>query len=167
LPFATFADQLVNHKLTRVPGTAIFMYSSSTSTPPALLHNLKHNRVVHERVVILSVETADTPHVPADQRIEVHELGNGMYRAVLHYGFMEDPDVPRDLRLARRYGLVLKPFELSYFLGRERVIATKRKGMAIWRERLFGLMTRNSRSATDFFRLPPNQVVELGSQVEM
>lgn len=167
LPFATFADQLVNHKLTRVPGTAIFMYSSSTATPPALLHNLKHNKIVHERVVILSVETADAPHVPTDQRIEVHELGNGMYRAVLHYGFMEDPNVPRDLRLARRYGLVLKPFELSYFLGRERVIATKRKGMALWRERLFSLMTRNSRSATDFFRLPPNQVVELGSQVEM
>lgn len=167
LPFATFADQIVTHKLKRVPGTAVFMYSSSTATPPALLHNLKHNKIVHERVVLLSVETADIPHVPADKRIDVHDLGHGLYRVILHYGFMEDPDVPRDLRLAASHGLVLKPFELSYFLGRERVIATKRKGMAIWRERLFALMSRNSRSATDFFRLPPNQVVELGSQVEI
>lgn len=167
IPFEAFAERLASEEIQRVPGTAVFMYSNPLATPPALLHNLKHNKVLHERIVLLSVESKEVPHLTADERIEVQDLGNGLSRVVLRYGFMEDPDVPRDLGLAARHGLVLEPMRTSYFLGRERVIASRGGGMAVWRERLFGAMTRNARNATDFFRLPPNQVVELGSQVEM
>lgn len=165
--FDAFAEQLEREKFLRVPGTAVFMYSDPAATPPALLHNLKHNKVLHERVLLLSVESLDTPHVPESERIDVQALGHGLYRIVLRYGFMEDPDVPRDLTLTAKFGLEVNPRQVSYFLGRERVIASKRPGMAIWREKLFGVMNRNARNATDFFRLPPNQVVEVGAQVEM
>ena len=167
LPFEGFAERLASEKIHRVPGTAVFMYSNPHATPPALLHNLKHNKVLHERIILLAVEAQDIPHVPSRDRIELEELGNGLFRVLLRYGFMEDPSVPRDLALIRRYGHEFKPMAVSYFLGRERVIATKRPGMARWREQLFGIMTRNARNATDFFRLPPNQVVELGAQVEL
>jgi KUP system potassium uptake protein len=167
MPFTTFAERLGTNKVIHVPGTAVFMYSDPTSTPPALLHNLKHNKVLHERVVLLSVETMEIPRVPNKERLEVHKLENGFYRVVLHYGFMEDPNVPRDLTRARKQGLELKSSEVTYFLGRERLFASKKPGMAIWRENLFAAMSRNARAATDFFRLPPDRVVELGSQVEL
>ncbi|MCE7984105.1 MAG: potassium transporter Kup [Caldilinea sp. CFX5] len=167
MPFTTFAERLGADKVIHVPGTAVFMYSDPTSTPPALVHNLKHNKVLHEQVVLLSVETMEIPRVPNKERIEVNKLENGFYRVVLHYGFMEDPNVPRDLVRARKQGLEFKSSEVTYFLGRERLIASKKPGMAIWRENLFAAMSRNARAATDFFRLPPDRVVELGSQVEI
>lgn len=165
--FTSFTERLRTDKFAHVPGTAVFMYSDPESTPPALLHNMKHNKVLHEQVVLLSVNTEEIPRVPTKERIEVHKLENGFYRVILHYGFMEDPNVPRDLARARKLGLEYKPSETTYFLGREHLFASKKPGMAIWRENLFAAMSRNARTATDFFRLPPDRVVELGSQVEM
>lgn len=167
VPFHTLAERLGADHYQHVPGTAIFMYSDPNLTPPALLHNLKHNKVLHEQVVLLSVETAEVPRVPREERIEVHKLENGFYRVILRYGFMEDPNVPRELARARRYGLTFKSTEVTYFLGRERVWVSKEPGMAIWRERLFAFMSRNARNATDFFRLPADRVVEVGAQVEL
>ena len=165
--FASFVEHVPASLVTRVPGTAIFMYSDPETTSPALLRNLEHNKVLHQQVVVLSVVTVEIPHVPREERLEVEKVGDGFYRVILRYGFMESPNVPRDLTLCRKQGLKLSPREVTYFLGRERVFATKRPGMAIWREQLFALMSRNSRSATDFFRLPPDRVVELGSHVEI
>ena len=165
--FTKFVEKMRTERVTHVPGTAVFMYSDPQATPPALLHNLKHNKVLHEKVILLSVVTEEIPHMASDERIEVEQLENGFARVTLHYGFMEMPNVPRDLALARQAGLSIKMKEVSYFLGREAIFATKQPGMALWREKLFALMIRNARPATDFFRLPPGRVVELGSQIEL
>lgn len=149
----------------RVPGTAVFMYSNAEATPPALLHNVKHNKVLHERIVFLSVVTEETPHVAADKRATIEDLGAGFIRVRLGYGFMDEPNVPEALNTL--HGLTFKPLETSYFLGRETLIPSRRPGMAIWREHLFAIMHRNARPATSFFRLPPNRVVELGAQIEL
>ncbi|HET8655629.1 MAG TPA: potassium transporter Kup [Longimicrobiaceae bacterium] len=168
LPFDVFAAQMKAHPPTRVSGTAVFMYGNPETTPPALLHNLKHNKVLHERVILLMVRTEDVPHVPAGERVRVQEIGNGFYRVLVCYGFMEDPDVPAAMRLAKSQGLTIRPMETTYFLGRENLIATRRRrGMAVWREKLFSTMSRNARGAASFFRLPPNRVVELGAQIEL
>lgn len=151
----------------RVPGTAIFMYGQAAGTPPALLLNLRHNKVLHERVVLLTVITAEIPHVSLDERLALEQLGEVFYRIVIHYGFMDDPDVPKALEQTKRYGLELPPAEVTYFLGRESLFPTSRPGMAIWREKLFVFMARNARPATDFFCLPPARVIELGTQVEL
>jgi KUP system potassium uptake protein len=143
------------------------MYRNSEGTPAALLHNLKHNKVLHERVVFLTVTTEETPYVPLEDRYELTELGAGIYRMRVHYGFMQDPNVPDVLSLIDHPDLNFDPAQTTYFLGRETLIATDRPGMAIWRERLFAMMSRNSRPATHFFGLPPNRVVELGAQVEL
>ena len=166
-PFREFGVQLMAEKPIRVPGTAVYMYSNPTGTPPALLNNLTHNKVVHEQVIFLSVQTEEIPRVPLAQRIEVQPLKNGFARVILHYGFRQNPNVPRDLTLVRDHGLDVDLATVSYFLGRERLLATEAPGMAIWREKLFALMSRNSRNATDFFGLPPDRVVELGSQIEL
>jgi KUP system potassium uptake protein len=150
-----------------VPGTAVFMSSDPQRIPPALLHNLEHNKVLHETVILLSVIVEDIPRVPPTERIEVTNLGEPFYRINLYYGFMDQINIPRALTLARMGGLVIDPEEITYFLGREHILATKREGMALWREHLFALLSSNSRPATDFFRLPPNQVVELGAQIEL
>ena len=165
--FADFIQRLHTETVVHVPGTAIFMYSSPQGTPPALIQNLRHNKVLHERVILLTVKTDTIPHTPPEQRIEVQDLEKNFYRVVLHYGFMETPNVSQDLKLAEQYGLTIKPTETSFFLGRERLRATEREGMAIWREKLFILMSRNARNATDFFELPPGRVVELGVQVDL
>jgi KUP system potassium uptake protein len=143
------------------------MYSDPECTPPALLHNIEHNKVLHDRTILLSIKTNEVPYVPIQKRVEVQHLENDFYRVILCYGFMEDPDVPRDLALAKQAGLAIELDQVSYFLGRERLLPTRRPGMAIWREQLFVLMSRNARDAADFFRLPPDQVVELGVRVEM
>jgi KUP system potassium uptake protein len=151
----------------RVPGTAVFL-ASTDDIPPALLHNLKHNKVLHERVVVLTVEVEQVPHVPPEQRSEVTVLGDGFYRIVFRYGFMDEVDVPAALRaLDGAAGAPFKPMETSYFLARQTLIASERPGMAIWREKLFAWMVRNAESAMEFFKLPTNRVVELGSQVEI
>jgi KUP system potassium uptake protein len=167
VPFTDFAKQIHTQDFARVPGTAIYMYGNPRGTPPALLHNLLHNKVLHEKVVLLSVTTEEVLYVDRKQRVEVHKGVNGFYRVRLHYGFMENPNVPRDLALTQQHGLTLNPAEVSYFLGRERLIPSDHPGMALWREHLFGAMSSNARNATDFFQLPTDRVVELGSQVEL
>jgi KUP system potassium uptake protein len=151
----------------RVHGTAVFMTAQPQGTPPALVHNLRHNKVLHEHVVILTVRTAPRPYVPPDEQITVEALGRGMYDVRLLYGFMQDPDVPEALMRAIKLGLELDPGDVTFFLGRETILVTGRRGMAIWRERIFVLMARNAVRATAFFKLPPERVVELGVQVEM
>ncbi len=151
----------------RVAGTAIYMTGDPETTPPAFVHNLRHNKVLHERVVFLSVRTEDVPRVPSDERREVLDLGRGFYQMIIRYGFMQTPRVPREIAVAEAGGRTFEPEETSYFLGRETLFATKRPGMALWRERLFVLMSRNARSATSFFEIPPERVVELGIQVEL
>jgi KUP system potassium uptake protein len=167
LPREAFLESLMLHPPHRVPGTSVFMFGSAMGTPPALLHNLKHNRVLHERVVFLSIRTEEVPAVDPAERARVTDLGHGLWQVTLRYGFMEDADVPAALQALGHDTLRLAPMETTYFLGRETLIATRRRGMALWRERLFALMSRNARPATAFFRLPPNRVVELGAQVEL
>jgi KUP system potassium uptake protein len=166
-PFAQFVARLRPESLARVPGTAVFMSRYVEAMPPALLHNLKHNKVLHRQIVLLNVVTEEIPQVPREERVELIDLGKGFYQAIAHFGFMETPGVPEMLDSLRAKGLDLNPARISFFLGRETLIATKRPGMAIWREKLFSVMARNSLRPTDFFHIPANRVVELGLQVEL
>jgi KUP system potassium uptake protein len=167
LPIELFLDDVRRSPPHRVLGTAVFMYGSRQGTPPALLHSIKHYQVLHQTVVFLSVETQEVPHVPPEERVEVAELGHGFWRIVLSYGFMEDPNVPMALATVKVPGLELRPARTSFFLGRETLIPTKNTGIAFWREQLFTVMSRNARTATSFFGLPPNRVVELGAQIQL
>ncbi len=151
----------------RVTGTAIFMTGSGAGAPPTLLHNLQHNKVLHASNVLLTVITEEVPMVPPDRRVAVETLGAGFFRVTLRYGFMETPDVPAALTLARAQGLPIDKDDITYFLGRETLLSTKAPGMARWRERLFAVMSRNAMRATAFFNIPPERVVELGMQVEL
>jgi len=161
-----FLSQLTGGRILRVRGTAVFMTRQQEGIPTALLHNIKHNKVVHERVVLLSVVSEETSHLAENERVEWVDLGHGVYRLILRFGFMEDPDLPDVLdRLAGPVSF--NTMTTSYFLGRETLIPTKHPGMAIWREHLFAAMTRNATSASSFFALPANQVIELGAQVRM
>ena len=167
LPIEIFAKSAKNSAL-RVPGTAIFMASSQAGVPSALLHNIKHNKVLHERVVILTVDIQDEPYVDPDKRCEYIDMGDGFYRAVLRYGFMEETDVPEGLKGMGIYcGGQFDMMHTSFFLSRQTLLASDKPGMPIWREKIFAWMLRNSASAMDFFKLPTNRVVELGSQVEI
>ena len=167
MPVSVFVKSAAN-SATRVAGTAVFMTSAADGVPHALLHNLKHNKVLHERVVLLTVTIEDYPYVDGDRRVELQDLGQGFFRLVLHYGFMEDVDVPTALQLVdHRCGAQFKMMDTSFFLARQTLLASERPGMAIWREKLFAWMLRNAESAMEFFRLPTNRVVELGSQVEI
>jgi len=151
----------------RVTGTAIYMTGSGDTVPHALLHNLKHNKVLHERNVLLTVISQDVPIIPLSQRVEVEELKDGFWRLRIRYGFMELTDVPAALALAEAAGLRIDLFDTSFFLSRQTIIPTRRPGMALWREALFAWMSRNAATAMDFFRLPPDRVVELGTQIEI
>jgi KUP system potassium uptake protein len=152
----------------RVSGTAIFMASSHSGVPAALLHNIKHNKVLHERVVILTVVIQDVPYVDPTDRYAIKDLGQGFYKMVLRYGFLEETDVPAALKAANMCGEPFDMMKTSFFLSRQTLIASsKTPGMAIWREKLFSWMLRNAVSAMEFFRLPSNRVVELGSQIEI
>lgn len=166
LPIEIFAKSAKNSAL-RVPGTAIFMASSTAGVPSALLHNIKHNKVLHERVVILTVQIAEVPYVDPNERCEMHDLGDGFYRAVLHYGFMEETDVPDGLKKMERCGGEFDMMSTSFFLSRQTLLPSKNPAMPIWREKIFAWMLRNAATAMDFFKLPTNRVVELGSQVEI
>jgi KUP system potassium uptake protein len=166
-PMDLFMKDVEQSHPTRVPGTAVFMYGNPAGTPPALLHSLKHYRVLHERVVLLTVETVEVPHVSAAERVEVEAMGCGFSRAVLRYGFMQEPLVAEDLGAIIVEGAPLDPMKVSFFLGRETLIPSRRPGMALWRERIFAMMSRNARTATSFYGLPPNRVVELGAQIEL
>ncbi len=151
----------------RVPGTAVFMTTAPNGVPHALLHNLKHNKVLHERVLLLTVRIEDVPFVEEDGGFELTDLGSGFYRLILRFGFMQESDVPAALARVRQCGPAFKMMDTSFFLARQTLLASARPGMAIWRERLFAWMLRNAESAMEFFKLPPNRVVELGSQVEI
>ncbi|HEX8301430.1 MAG TPA: potassium transporter Kup [Sphingomonas sp.] len=152
----------------RVRGTAVFLSASPEGCPSALLHNLKHNQVLHDRVLILTVKVEEVPFSEAGKRLEVHYAGEGFYRIILHYGFMEDIDIPRDLARVDSIGEPFNMMSTSFFLGRQKLIASaERPGMAMWRERLFAWMMKSSESAMEFFKLPTNRVVELGSQLEI
>ena len=166
-PIVEFVERLPFEKLARVPGVAVFMYSDPSGTPPALVQNLRHNKVIHEEVILLSLATEEIPHVPRNERLQVADLGNGFHRMILHYGFMETPNVPRDIGLAEEHGLKLDMSAVSYFMGSERIIPSGKPGMALWREKLFVIMSRNATNAANFFGLPVDRIVELGTQVEI
>ncbi|MEO0501243.1 MAG: potassium transporter Kup [Pseudomonadota bacterium] len=153
---------------TRVPGTAIYMASAASGVPHALLHNMKHNKVIHDRVVILTVAIQEIPYVPVEERCRVIDLGEGFFRIVLKYGFLQETDIPRALvEIEQVCGPKFEMMTTSFFLSRQTLIAAERPGMPLWREKLFAWMLRNSATAMEFFRLPTNRVVELGSQVEI
>jgi KUP system potassium uptake protein len=151
----------------RVPGTAVFMHSGVDGTPPALVHNLAHNKVLHEKVVFLTVVTEDVPHVPREERVTVKHMGKGFHAVVARYGFMEDPNISEILEACGTKSLSIAVAGATFFLGRETLVATDRPGMALWREKLFSFMSRNALRATAYFRIPPEQVFEVGAQVEL
>jgi len=167
IPLQSFFSRLASSKTLRVPGTAIFMTANASVVPYALLHNLKHNKVLHDRVVLMTVLTENVPYVAERDRITVQPLDNNFFRVILRYGFAEDPNIPASLQRMKDLGLVFSMMETSFFLSRETLIATIRPGMALWREKLFVSMAKNAINATDFFRIPANRVVELGTQVEL
>jgi len=162
-----FLKSIARHLPPRVSGTAVFMDRTIDEIPLPLLHNLKHNKVLHEKVVLLTIVTEEVPYVSDEEQAEVRELGAGLYRLVARYGFMETPEVPALLTNVEIPGVSFDPASTTFFLGRETLLATSRPGMAIWRERLFSWMVRNAEGAALYFRLPPNRVVELGAQIEL
>jgi KUP system potassium uptake protein len=167
LPLDVFIQSIAVSPPTRVEGTAIFMTSTSDRVPHALLHNLKHNKVLHERVVFLTVVIRDIPYVNGTERIEIKSLGCDFYQFLAYYGFKEDPDVPALLEDSGRRGFAFEMMETSFFVSRETLIPTIGPGMAMWRERLFASMSKNAVKASEFFQIPTNRVVELGTQVEL
>ena len=166
MPIKVFIGSAAN-SATRVGGTAVFMTSTPDGVPHALLHNLKHNRVLHERVILLTVKVTDMPYFPEIDRFMHQDLGEGFHRVILRYGFMESPDIPAALKSFHECGGDFRMMDTSFFLSRQTLLASERPGMAIWREKLFAWMLRNAESAMEFFRLPTNRVVELGSQIEI
>ena len=178
LPIEMFIADVANRKPARVPGTAVFMTSDPAGAPPVLLHHLKHNKVLHERVLLMSVQAEEVPQVPEEERLEVRELGQGFWTVVASYGFMQTPDMPEILESLKARGLSLPIMDTSFYLGRETLLATRgrpktgaatdllSRRMPYWRKKLFVVMTNNARSATAFFGLPPNRVVELGAQIQ-
>jgi KUP system potassium uptake protein len=167
IPLNLFLEDVQRTAPLRVPGTAVFMSSNAESTPRALLHNLKHNRVLHQSVIFLTIQVEDVPHIEPAHRNTLEKLREGFHRVIARYGFMEDPNVPEILEHCRPLGLKFDWMNTTFFLSRETIIATKQPGMAMWRERLFAFLSRNAQRPTDFFRIPANRVVELGMQVEM
>ena len=162
-----FLQQVADEELVRVPGTAVFLFKGSGAAPPALLTNVRHNHVMHERVVLLSILTDDVPVTAREDRYEVEDFGQNVFQVTLHYGFMEEPDVEASLLEVDDARLPMAVESLTYFLGRETVIASSIPGMANWRERMFAFQLRSAASAARFFRLPTDRVVEVGSQVEI
>jgi KUP system potassium uptake protein len=167
LPIERFIGSIAEHPQQRVPGTAVYLFSEPGETPPALLANLRHNEVIHETVLLVSVQTMDVPRVPRPRRVTLHELGEGFHELILHFGFMDEPDVPRALSelVVGDFGVDLT--ETTYVLGKETVLpAVRGGGMVRWRAHLYGFMHRNASSASQWFELPPDQVIEVGTHVE-
>ncbi|WHZ19642.1 MAG: Kup system potassium uptake protein [Rhodanobacteraceae bacterium] len=167
LALAPFIASIAEHPPARVPGTAVFMTANPSAVPHALLHSLKHFKVLHARNVLLSVETLEEPFADPGDRIELRDLGHSFHAVTLRFGFMEDPDVPAALARCAPSGMRFDMMETTFFLSRETVVATRRPGMAFWRDKLFAFMTRNALPATAFFHIPGNRLVELGTQVEI
>jgi KUP system potassium uptake protein len=170
VPLEPFLESLFREPPQRVPGTAVFLTATPDVAPHALLHNLYHNKVVHERVVFLTVQVKEVPWVPLEERARIEPLGNDCYRVRLEFGFMNRPDVWQSLsEVCPAHGLPFDLMQTSFFLSRERVIpvAGREGGMALWREKLFAAMARNAGNAVDYFNIPTNRVIELGTQVEI
>lgn len=163
----SFLESLDRHPLTRVPGVAVFLNATPTGTPRTLLHNIKHNRVVHETVLLLTFATRELPRVNPPERLEIHELRHRFLRVIAHYGYMERPNLQEVIDLTGEQGVDFGKSPPTIFLGRETLLVTRRPGLARWRKHLFALMSRNSQLATHHFGIPPGQVVELGLQVEL
>ncbi|HEX5638155.1 MAG TPA: KUP/HAK/KT family potassium transporter, partial [Gammaproteobacteria bacterium] len=163
----TFIEGMLAFAHTRVPGTAVFLHATGKGVPHALLHNLSHNKVLHERVVVLTVTTTDAPVVSEAERTRITDLGGGFYRMQLRYGFREEPNIPEALAQCSKHGMEFNMMATSFFLSRETLIVTKMHEMALWREKLFVWMTQNAESAMTFFKLPVNRVLELGTQIEI
>jgi KUP system potassium uptake protein len=167
MPFDTFLEHVATKDPMRVSGTAVYMSRKQASTPFSLAQNLKVNKSLHEQVILLTVETEEVPHIRRGRHIIIEKLSNGFVKVVLRYGFMESPNVHRALGRVCIDGKTVLTDDIVYFVGRETLFATKRPGMALWREHLFALMFKNALSASSFYRLPPSQVIELGAQVEL
>ena len=150
-----------------MPGTAIFLTGRPQGVPRALLHSLKHYKVLHERMVIVTISIFDVPYVPEIDRVEVTELGESFWQVTVQYGFKDEPDLPASLEQCTQFGLEFDMMDTSFFLGRETLIPRRNSGMAYWRVLLFAAMFRNANSITAFFKIPSNRVVELGSQVKL
>lgn len=165
LPLDSFIENIEHYPPTRVQGTAVFLTGTTHGVPHAMLHNLKHNKVLHERVVLMTISTGDVPYV--SERVEIKQLSNSFWRVVAHYGFMETPDIDDIVEAGKTCGLEFDLMDTSFFLSRETLISTDRPGMARWREKLFLWMSKNALRATDFFQIPTNRVVELGAQIEL
>ena len=165
LPLKSFIARLPHSRTVRVPGIAVFMTSQADYLPGALLHNLKHNKVLHERVLFVTVTNESIPHMPPERRREVEELSPGIHRVALRYGFQESPNIPKELEMLKELGIAFEPMQTSYFLGRETVVAAAVPKMSRWRQWLFTIMSRNAVPATEFFRIPSDRVVELGVRV--
>jgi KUP system potassium uptake protein len=168
IPLDAFLSELKSQNIRRVPGTAVYMSGNRYGTPLALLHNLKHNKVLHEEVVLLTVRTEEVPYLtnPRD-RVALENLHEGFWRAQIHFGFMEKPNVPVALDRVKQAGLRFDPMRTTYFIGRETILATRKRGLSSWRGSFFAWMTRNAGDVTSYFCLPPNGVVELGARVEV
>lgn len=167
LPFEKFLDYIAKAPPTRVPGTAVYMTSVGNGVPAALLNNLKFNKILHERIVIITVLTIEEPYHSKENHIEIEAIASHIYKVVIRYGFMEIPNLPLALKKCEFYGLAIDIEEATFFLGRETLLATKKAGMALWREHLFSFMSTNAQRATTFFNIPTEQVVEIGIQVEL
>jgi KUP system potassium uptake protein len=167
IPLQPFLESLMAHPPARVAGTSIFLTADLDGVPHALLHNLAHNQVLHERVVFLTVALLETPRVLKDDRVSVKSLNNNCYQITVRYGFKDEPNLPYALELCQPYGLVFEPLQTSYFLSRQIVVPSSGAGMALWRERLFAAMTRNASNAAEYLKLPANRVLELGARVEI
>ncbi|MBT4386381.1 MAG: potassium transporter Kup [Betaproteobacteria bacterium] len=167
LELEPFLKGLAAYPPQRVSGTAVFMTTSSDTVPHALLHNLNHNKVLHERIVLLTVSTEEIPHVSSKERVAVESVTNEFHKILVRYGFKDQPDIPSALELCAPFGLKFNTMETSYFLSRQTLVPKLGKDMSLWREKLFALMSRNSTSAISFFKLPANRVVELGTRIEL
>lgn len=166
-PLDDFLKKILPTTKNRASGVAVFLSATPSGIPPALLKNTLHNQVVHETVLLLTILTQDVPHVLSADRVQIEGLGMGFYRVIVNYGFMESPDIPNVIDICSHQGLAIDTTKLTYFLGRETIIASKRHGMAIWRERLFAVMSQNAQRATDFFKIPSDKAIEIGSVIDM
>ena len=151
----------------RVPGTAVYLTADPDHAPGALLHNLKHNRVLHQQNIILSVETTDSPRVPEEERVLCEPINDDFKRVTVKYGFMETPNIPKAMAACRKQGLEFEVLSTSFFLGRRTVVANLRSGLGRWQDRLFMLLAKNAANPTDFYQIPPGRVLEMGTQVSV
>jgi KUP system potassium uptake protein len=166
-PLATFMAEMVPNVKARIPGVGVFLTATAHGTPPALLQNFRHNQVLHEKILLITIQTTDLPYVPDEEHFTIENIAHGFYRVMVYYGFMESPDIPATLSKCAVKGLPIDLKRSTFFLGRETIIATKHPGMAIWRERIFAFMSRNALRATDYFKIPSDQAIEIGTVIEM